>query len=280
MKPVLITGATGFIGRYLVERLLAQGAPVRVLVHHREGISPRLRGKVQVIAGDIRDDDALARGTEGVGTVFHLAALARAWPDDPEAFEAVNVTAVARLLDRAACAGVERFVHTSTVVALPPHLPAPGNGNAPPDTPYEASKKRGDERVRAYVAAGNHAVIVRPTRVYGPGPLTDANGVTRMVSLYLRGRFRVRLADQDVLANYVHVADVAEGMIRAARGPSGGDYLLGGDNVSLREFLDLVSRLGGVHRRTCALSPRVGYALAGLAETWGRLGGTPPLTRG
>jgi nucleoside-diphosphate-sugar epimerase len=133
--------------------------------------------------------------------------------------------------------------------------------------------------VESYAAAGRQAVIVHPTRVFGPGPLTDANGVARAALLFLQGRLRVRLADGGVQANYVYVADVAAGIrLAAARGRTGAHYVLGGDNASFDEFLALVAELGDVRYRTVPLPPAVALGVARVAEGWGRLGGTAPFT--
>ncbi len=277
-----ITGATGFIGGYLVRQLLAQGARLRVLARRPERLSPELRERVEVVPGDVRDRRALAALTEGAHTVLHLAACVRAWSRDPAEFRQVNVEAVEALLEAARRAGVGRIVHVSTVLAGPPYRAAPLDGAYRRLTPYEATKREGEERVDAYAAAGDEAVIVQPTRVYGPGPLDDANAATRVVALYLAGRFRLRLRDGDVLANYVHAADVAMGIrLAARRGRSGARYVLGGDeNLSLRAFLALVDELTGGHRRVLTLPPALGLTVARAAEVWGRLGGTPPLTAG
>src|SRR2546426_8456040 len=103
-------------------------------------------------------------------------------------------------------------------------------------SPYEATKRAGERLVEAYALSGRHAVIVHPARVYGPGPCNDANALTRVIDLYLRGRFRVRLEDGDVLGSYVHAADVADGIRRAAHaGRPGAHYVLGGENLSFRD---------------------------------------------
>ena len=270
----LVTGASGFIGRYVVQHLLARGRPVRVLVRRPEALPESARRAVEVVAGDVRDRAALARAVRGAHTVLHLAACARAWSRDPQEFLDVNVRAVGNLLQLAEAAGVERMVHVSTILTLPPYQRASVNGRSQDPTPYESSKRIGERLVEAYAASGRHAAIVHPTRVYGPGPLHDANGVTRAIALYIRGRLRLRLADRDALGSYVHAEDVAEGVILAAdRGRRGAHYVLGGENASFRALLDMVAGLTGTRRTVVALPPGLGLAVARATELWGRLGG-------
>ena len=276
--PILVTGATGFIGSYLLPLLDAAGARVRVLVRDPGLLDPAMRPRLDIRVGDIRDA-AAGRAVDDVDTVLHLAACARAWMPERAAYRSVNVEAVEALLDACGRSGVRRLVHVSTILTMPPYRPAEHVGGAARPTPYEQTKLEGERLVEAYARAGHHAVIVHPTRVFGPGPFTDANAVTRAVSLFLRGRLRVRLADGGALSNYAYVADVAAGIVLAAqRGRSGAHYVLGGDNASFEGFLDLVSELGGVHRRVVALPPAVALGVARMAESWGRLGGTAPIT--
>ena len=277
--PILVTGATGFIGSYLLPLLLEREAPVRVLVRNPRLLPADVRPRLEVQVGDIRNREAMRRAVEGADTVLHLAACARAWMRDRDAYRAINVAAVETMLDACERFDVRRLVHVSTILTLPPFRPAPHVGGAGRPTPYEQTKLEGERLVESYAAAGRHAAIVHPTRVFGPGALTDANAVTRAVSLYLHGRLRVRLADGGALANYVYAGDVAAGILLAAeRGRSGAHYILGGDNVSFEEFLDLVAELGAVHRRTVPLPPTLALGVARVAEAWGRLGGIAPIT--
>ncbi len=277
----LVTGATGFIGGYLVRRLVADGVRTRVLVRRPELLPPEVRGRIEVVRGDVRDRARLVAAVEGAHTVLHLAACARAWSRDPTEFATVNVAAVDHLLEAAYRAAVARLVHVSTILTLPPHRPASVNGVARRPTPYEESKRAGERLVESYAALGRHAVIVHPARVYGPGPCNDANAVTRVIALYLRGRFRFRLDDGDALGSYVHAADVADGIRRAAcvERP-GAHYVLGGENLSFRAFLDLVAELSGVRHRVLALPRSAALAAAYAGLLWGRLGGDAPITPG
>jgi len=266
----LLTGATGFIGRHVLDRLLERGGRVRVFVRHPELLPPTSLARVDVLRGDIRDSAALERAVRGASTVLHLAACARPWCRHPEEFDQVNLHAVGNLVAAAQRHGVRRFVHVSTVLTLLPH-------STRPLTAYERTKLAGERLAEQCEVA----TIVHPGRVYGPGPLNDANGATRVIAAYLAGHFPFRLADHDVLANYVHVDDVAAGIVLAAtRGQAGAHYALGGENVSLRELLARVASLSGVHHRVLPIRPGLALAGAAVAEAWGRLGGSVPISRG
>jgi nucleoside-diphosphate-sugar epimerase len=277
----VVTGASGFIGQYVVHRLLERRARVRVLVRDPEKLPASIRQHVEIVRGDIRLPAMVAKALCDAHVVIHLAACAKAWSRDPLEFHDVNVRAMGTLLEEAQRQAVDRLVHVSTILTLPAYRTAPINGRAMLPTPYEATKAAGERLVEAYAATGRHAVIVHPTRVYGPGPLHDANGVTKAIALYLRGRLRFRLADGDALGSYVHVDDVAEGIIRAAvRGRPGAHYVLGGENTSFRELLALVSQVTGVRRRVLTIPPRVGLVAARATQVWGMFGGQVPITPG
>ncbi len=275
----LVTGASGFIGRQLVRQLVDAGERVRIICRHPDALIREHGSLVEAVRGDIIDRDAMVRAMDGVGTVFHLAGCARAWSRNPREFWDVNVTGTELLLELASRAGADRIVHVSTVLTLPElrrtWLP---DGIRKP-TEYEHTKLMGERLVLSYIASGGDAVIVHPTRVYGPGPLTDANGATKMIALYLAGRFRLRVADGDVPGNYAHVEDVARGMILAAHwGRSGAHYVLGGENASIRDLFELVAELSGVRHRMVAVPPRAAIGVGHLSEFWGRLGGQVVIT--
>lgn len=269
--PVLVTGATGLIGRHLVEQLLAQGRTVRVLARAPERLGA-IRGRCEVVAGGL-DHASLERAVHGADLVFHLAACARAWSRTSDEFAETNVRAVGRLLGAARAAAVRRVIHVSTVLTLPAFRAYATS------IPYIHTKRRGEALVDAYVASGGDAVVAHPTRVYGPGPLNDANGVTRLVAQCLSAPLVFRLDDHDVQANYVHAADVAAGLILAAeRGASGAHFMLGGENSSLQDLLGLVATLADVRPRVVALPRAAALAAAHASVLYGHLGGTTLIT--
>lgn len=283
MAITLVTGATGFVGRRVLRRLLDGDDEVRVLVRNPARLEPGADARVEVVQGDLSDRWALARAVERADTVVHLAALAKPHARQPGVFAAVNAAAVTQLLRAAAEAGVRRFVHVSTWLVAPPDRPAPLGGAAAAATPYETSKRQAETAVSAFAANGLDAIIVRPTRVYGPGPLHEANGATKLLALYLAGKLRIRLADGGALANWVHVDDVAAGVLLAARrGRRGAAYLLGGpEDVTLEQYLELAAQVAGVRpRRMLSLPPAAGVAMARLSMLLGGLGGLPVLTPG
>lgn len=274
-SPILVTGASGFVGSWVVRQLVDSGRPVRTLVRSLRSVP--VPG-VEVVLGDLTDRPALRRATKGVDTIIHLAACAKVSTRDPDEFERVNVQGTARLLEAAASAMVRRFVHVSTILTLPPFRPASRGEHRV--TEYEVTKAAGERLVAAYRTAGHHAVIVHPTRIYGPGPLHDSNGATAAVAMYLSGRFRLRLADDDVQANYVHVEDVARGILLSAQhGLSGRHYVLGGENASFQQLLERVARIAGVRRAVWALPPSLAMIAGFLSECWGVAGGRPRISR-
>lgn len=279
MKTVLVTGATGFVGSHLIQRLAGQDLHLRVLVRDPGRLPAAIRPRVQVVQGGLCEAAAAERAMLGVDHVLHLAALAKAYTRNSADYNRLNAEAVQQLLESAARHGVQRFVHVSSVAALPPVESARVCGFRGRPTPYALSKIASEAMVQNYVADGHDAVIVRPSRVYGPGPWNDANGTTQLAAMYLKGNLRMRPADREVEANYVHVDDVALGIeLAARRGRCGAAYILGGENASLRRFLECVSDISGVHHHMMPVPPPLLLAAAYLAKGWGCLGGKVSLT--
>jgi nucleoside-diphosphate-sugar epimerase len=275
---VAVTGGTGFIGSHLVHRLASNGVPVRALARRpaAELPAPLRHPLVELVPGDLSDTGALSRLVRGAGVVYHLAGCAKAWTRDPAEYHAVNVAGTAAVCNAATAAGVGRLVHTSTNLVEP----ADSSGARPLLTAYQQTKAAAEQVVRDYVNGGLYAVIVRPARVFGPGPLTQANSVTLLIDQYRRGLFRVRLADGGARANWVFVGDVIAGLLLAAgAGRAGAAYTLGGANLSVAEFLALVAEVTGRRRVVLPLPLALARGIAGMAELAARLGGTPFITR-
>jgi nucleoside-diphosphate-sugar epimerase len=258
-----VTGASGFVGSSLVRRMVARGDRVRALCRG----SAVLPEGVEAVPGDLLDADSLRHAMTGCQRVFHLAAHARAGGPE-ETYERVNVTGTQHVFDVARSLGCERVVMTSTAATLGPTgslVHDEGNvHDGPWFTPYEETKRRAED----VALASGLAVLVHPSRVFGPGPLTQSNALTRLIDLYRRGLFRFKLGRGRSIGNYVFVDDVAEGHLQAMDcGQTGERYLLGGENVRLSELLDAIGQASGRHRYVVGVPQGWVRWLASLEET-------------
>jgi dihydroflavonol-4-reductase len=273
--PVLVTGATGFVGSAVVRALLAQGQPVRALA--RAGSDRRNLAdlKVEIVTGDLTDRASLERAAKGCEALFHVAADYRLWvPNPPEIYRA-NVDGTRALMEAAAAAGVRRIVYTSSVATLGLD---PGGTPANEDTPvtfddmighYKRSKFLAEDVVREL--ARQHrlpAVIVNPSTPIGPRDIRPTP-TGRMIVDAASGRIPAYL---DTGLNIVHVDDVAAGHLAAyERGRVGERYVLGGFNMALAEILAAIARLVGRKPPTVKLPRLAVLPVAYAVEAWARL---------
>ncbi len=284
----LVTGASGFIGSNLVDRLTEQGQEVRAL--HRAPARPDRyppAGLAVEQRGDISDVDSLLSAMTGCSQVFHLAGYARNWAPDPRTYWKINVQGLKNVLDAARQTGVRRVVWTSTVMTVGPTPKGQVCDETynPPEHPrhthYEASKIDAEKLARSYVDEfGMDLVTVNPTRVFGPGPFTEGNALAKLMDDYDLGRAPFLLNGGRNVGNYVHVQDVVQGLLLAMRrGRSGERYLLGGENKTLKEFFDTIDKLSGKrHFRITVrrpLSLGIAYLMQWRAKWFGIY---PPVT--
>lgn len=276
---ILITGATGFIGSAVARRLLAAGADVAALV--RPGSDRRnLEGlAVRTVEGDLLDPASLARAVMGCEALFHVAADYRLWVPDPEAMHRANVDATRTLMTAAQEAGVRRVVYTSSVAVLGL---VPG-GVADEATPaglddmigaYKRSKFLAEAEVRRLVEEqGLPAVIVNPSAPIGPRDVKPTP-TGRMVVDAAAGRMPAYV---DTGLNVVHVDDVAEGQWLAfERGRVGERYILGGENLTLREILGRIASIVGRPPPRVRLPHDLIIPIARAAELVARVTGKEP----
>jgi dihydroflavonol-4-reductase len=259
-----VTGGTGFVGGAVVRRLLEAGYEIRALV--RPGTDTRQLDGVPVerVEGDVRDAGSLRRGVGGCDHVFHVAALYSFWGHPWDDFYQVNVEGTRRVLEAARDGGVERIVHTSSVAALGTNA---DHSPATEETPssledrigtYQRSKFLGQEIAREFARQGLPVVIVNPSTPVGVGD-HKPTPTGQVIVDYLNGRMPAYV---DTGLNIVDVEDVAAGHLLAAeRGRIGERYILGGENLSLKQVLDLLAEISG--------RPRVRYRIPNaLALAW------------
>lgn len=259
-KAVLVTGADGFIGSHLVERLVTEGARVRAFcLYNPQGswgwldrAPGDIRAALDVRLGDIRDAGFVAEACRGVEIVLHLAALI-AIPYSyvaPESFVSTNVLGTLNVLEAARRHGIARLVHTSTseVYGTPDRLPIREDHALRAQSPYAATKVAADQLALSYHRSfGVPVTILRPFNTYGPRQSARAVLPTILTQL-IAGRTEVELGRTDTRRDLTYVADTVDGFIRASHLPGldGETIQLGtGRAVSIQEIFDLAVRATG-----------------------------------
>jgi dihydroflavonol-4-reductase len=277
---VLVTGATGFVGSAVAQQLVARGETVRVLV--RAGSDRRNIADLPVepVEGDLRDGASLQRALRGCRALYHVAADYRIWIPRPEEIYETNVAGSVRLLRAAAAEGVERIVYTSSVAVLGV---LPDGNPADEETPvrladmighYKRSKFLAEEAVRGLIHdEGLPVVIVNPSTPIGPRDVKPTP-TGRLIVEAATGRMP---AFVDTGLNVVHVDDVATGHVLAyERGVVGERYVLGGENLTLRQILTEIARLCGRRPPRVRLPHGLVMPLAFAAEAVSRVTGREP----
>ncbi len=278
---ILVTGGSGFLGSAVLRALLARGLTVRALVRPT---SPRgnLAGLgCEVVNGDLTDVASLRSALAGVRYVFHVAADYRLWAPDPSELLRVNVEGTRNLAREALGAGVERMVYTSSVAALRVAgalAPVDETAYLDPDEAigaYKRSKTLAEREIQLMVQReGLPAVIVNPTTPIGPRDIRPTP-TGRILVDAARGRIPAYV---DTGLNFVHVEDVAAGHLLAfEHGRVGERYILGGENLSLRDLLTTVADLSGRRSPRIRLPRAPLFPLAMGAEAVARLTGREPL---
>jgi len=277
---VFLTGATGFIGSHVARALAIEGAQLRMLVRKTSNLAnlEGIDGETHV--GDLGEPDSLRPALAGCDAVVHVAADYRLWIPDPKAMYRINVDGTRELLRLAREAGVKRFVYTSSVATM--HFRTDGLV-VNEDTPvalsdmvghYKRSKFLAEQEAVAAAEAGQQVVILNPTTPIGPND-SKPTPTGRIFVDFLNGRFP---AYMDTGLNLVDVAEVARAHAAAlVLGQPGKRYILGGENLTLKQILDKMSAMTGIPSPTA----KVPFAIAAtyaFFEEWitGRIRGREP----
>ena len=277
--PILVTGASGFVGSAVARALLAEGERVRVLLRPT---SPRTNVAdldVEIAEGDIRDRASVARALDGCRHLFHVAADYRLWAPDPDDIVRANLDGTRAVMEAARDAKLERIVYTSSVATLKLRQDGvPVDETAPnaPDTTigaYKKSKVLAERLVESMVAEGLPATMVLPSTPIGPRDVKPTP-TGRIVVEAANGRMPAYI---DTGLNLVHVDDVARGHLLAwKRGRVGERYILGGQDVSLGDMLRVIAGLVGRKPPTVELPRGPIFPLAYAAELVARFTGREP----
>jgi dihydroflavonol-4-reductase len=280
VSRIFLTGGSGLIGGALAGRLTERGDTVVALA--RSDASARMlagRG-VEVVRGDVLDEDALAEGMRDCELAFHLAGINTLCPEHPFELFHVNVRGPEAVVRAAARAGLRRIVHTSSASTLGEAEGTVGREDSPHRgwflSAYEQSKFEGEHAaLEAAQRAGVELVSVNPSSVQGPG---RTGGTGKILIALLNGRLRVFV---DTRISLVDIDDCVEGHLLAAeRGRPGERYVLNGVTLSSQEALALVSELAAASSPVRMLPARVASAAAAIVEFGFRAGRrSPPVCR-
>lgn len=247
---VLITGATGFVGSWLSQKLIHEGHEVSALIRNPNSLGLLEGMDVRLVKGDILDLGSLKSSMQGIETVFHLAGHIGYRRSERPLMEKVNVEGTTNVLNAVAGSSVKRLIHMSSVVAVG----ASFDGQAPlnEDSPYNLTsrnwgyfetKREAEKRVISAVDSGKvEAVIVNPSTIYGPGDFTKSS---RKVQLKVaQGRFRFYTSGGVSVAS---IEDVVDGLWKAClKGRSGQRYILAGENLRIRDLFALIAKAAHV----------------------------------
>ncbi len=276
MRPVLVTGATGFLGWHVARRLADRGERVRAMVRP-PGRLRELDG-VEAVPGDLRDAPSVACAVEGCAVVYHVAADYRLWARDPAELYRTNVEGTKNILAAAAGAGVERVVYTSTVgcIGFPP------GGLGDETTPvsieamtgaYKKSKFLAEREALASAARGLPVVVVNPTAPVGDHDWKPTP-TGKVIVDFLK---RKMPAYVDTGLNLVDAGETALGHIAACeRGRPGERYILAGENLALREIFVKLETMTGIPAPRVRLPHAVALAAGAASTAWARVAGGEP----
>ncbi|MGD0832186.1 MAG: hopanoid-associated sugar epimerase [Terracidiphilus sp.] len=277
---VFLTGATGFIGHHVARALAAEGAQLRLLVRKTSNLKnlEGIAGETHV--GDLADPESLRAALVGCDAVLHVAADYRLWIPDPAAMYRANVDGTRELLRLAREAKVRRVVYTSSVATM--HFRRDGlvvNEETPVSLDdmvghYKRSKFMAEQEAMQAAAKGQNVVILNPTSPIGSND-SKPTPTGRIFLDFLNGKFP---AYMDTGLNLVDVSEVARTHVAAlTKGQPGRRYILGGENLTLKQILDKMSEITGIPSPTVEIPFAVAATYA-FFEEWitGRIRGREP----
>jgi dihydroflavonol-4-reductase len=277
---IFLTGATGFVGHHVAKALAAEGADLRLLTRKSSNLANLEGIEGDTVVGDLMEPDSLKAAIEGVDAVVHVAADYRLWIPDPAAMYRANVDGTRELLRLAREAGVKRFVYTSSVATM--HFRTDGiviNEDTPVSLAdmvghYKRSKFMAEQEAIAAAQAGQAVIILNPTTPIGPND-AKPTPTGRIFVDFLNKKFPAYV---DTGLNLVDVAEVARAHVLAlTKGTPGRRYILGGENLTLKQILDKMSAITGIPSPTVKIPFAVAAAYA-FFEEWitGRIRGKEP----
>src|SRR6266851_7479848 len=274
-----VTGATGFVGSHVARALAEQGADLRLLVRADSNLKNIEDLKADLFTGDLRDPASLEKGIAGFDAIFHVAADYRLWVRDPDEMYRANVEGTRAILGAARKNNVRRVVYTSSVATMGFTQNAPADEDSPVSLenmigPYKRSKFMAEQVAIKAARSGLDVVIVNPSTPVGERDIKPTPS-GRIVVDFLKKKFPAYV---DTGLNLVDVKECARGHIAAMeKGRSGERYILGGENLTLKQILDKLAAITGLPSPTIRVPYIVALATGVVDEVFtGRILGREP----
>ena len=246
---IFVTGATGFIGRHLVQRLVKDDHELYCLVRNNSKTAPLERLGVHLVYGDVNDTSVLCAGMQGCDWLFHLANLYSMWEPDPSRFNRINIEGTRSVLEAALQTGIKKVVYVSTVAVFGKPVQTPFGEESSPGphlfSEYARTKAVANEIAwDLYKRRGLPLVVLYPGIVLGAG---DGKASGQYIQDIIRRRVPSTIFHNS-RETYVYVGDLVEAMLRAAARPEtvGQKYLIGCHTLDGRGYADLISQVSGV----------------------------------
>ncbi len=246
---IFVTGATGFIGSELVKELLKQGHYIHAL--YRDDRKIIIKDKnLLYFRGEITEPVSLEKAMQGCSIVYHLAAYAKVWAKDSHIFYKINTEGTKNILSIAFKLNVKRVIITSTAGVIGYSDNTMADENHSPEngffTDYEKSKHLAEIEIERFSAKGLETVTLLPSRLYGPGLMSESNAVSLLIKKYVEGKWHFLPGNGNKSGNYVFINDVIKGHINAMnKNVAGERFILGGVNITYRSFFNTIGKVSG-----------------------------------
>jgi dihydroflavonol-4-reductase len=274
----LVTGASGFLGSHVARQLVARGEDVRVLLRpssHNRAIGDL---SLEYVTGDLCDADSLDRAVKGVQRIFHVAADYRLWARRSREIYSSNVDGTKNLLAAAKRVGVEQFIYTSTVATIAVDRPQPPNEFTESKLEemvghYKRSKWMAEREVLNAAKDGLPVLVAMPTTPVGPWDWKPTP-TGKIIVDFLNGKMPGYV---ETGLNFIGVEECAAGhLLVAEKGKIGERYLLGAENLTLKQVLDTLEKITGLPAPTWKISHGVALGVAYASTIFSRLMGNEP----
>jgi dihydroflavonol-4-reductase len=274
----LVTGAAGFLGSHVARQLVARGEEVRVLMRPSSSNRAISDLSLEYVTGDLRDADSLDRAMKGVKRVFHVAADYRLWAKRPQDIYDSNVGGTKNLLNAAKRAGIEQLIYTSTVATIAVDRPELPNETTDARLEemvghYKRSKWMAEREALLAAKEGLPVIVAMPTTPVGPWDWKPTP-TGKIVLDFLNGKMPGYV---ETGLNFVGVEQCAAGhLLVAEKGKIGERYLLGAENLTLKELLDTLAKITGLSAPSMKIPHGLALGVAYLETGFSRLLGKEP----